>query len=142
MDMNKCFFLRKEDRAPKWHVIDASNEILGRLSTQVADLLRGKGKPEFTPHTDSGDYVILLNCEKVKLTGDKWRDKMYESYSGWRSGLKKASAEKVFQKDPTFLLTHAVKGMLPKNKLTAQMMKRLKVYVGNEHPHTAQMMTK
>ena len=139
MDMNKCFFLRNQDRQPQWHVIDASDEILGRLATRVADLLRGKGKTQFTPHADCGDYVVLLNCEKVKMTGDKWTNKVYESYSGWRGGLKQRSAEKVFEKDPTFILTHAVKGMLPKNKMSDKIMKRLKVYVGNQHPHSAQI---
>ena len=141
MDMNKCFFLRKEDRKPQWHVIDASNQVLGRLATQVADILRGKDEPEFTPHTDSGDYVVITNCEKIKLTGNKWEDKIYASYSGWRGGLKQKTAKDVFQQDPTKLVKFAVKGMLPKNKLSNQIVKKLKVYAGDKHPHEAQVST-
>jgi len=139
MDMNKTFMMRKEDRDPKWHVIDASDRVLGRLSTEVADLLRGRTKPEYTPHTDNGDYVVILNAEKIKLTGAKWRDKIYRFYSGWRGGLKERSAREMFKKDHAFLITHSVKGMLPKNKLSSQMIKRLKVYPGDEHPHAAQV---
>jgi large subunit ribosomal protein L13 len=142
MDMNKCFFLRKEDRQPAWHVIDASDRVLGRLATQVALILRGKNKPEFTPHTDTGDYVIITNCEKIVLTGDKWKGKIYRSYSGWRGGLKEPSAEEVFKKDPTLLVKYAVKRMLPKSILGRDLIQKLKVYVGDKHPHTAQLATK
>jgi len=142
MSMNKTFFLRKEDCKPKWLVIDASDKILGRLATQVADLLRGKGKAEFTPHTNCGDYVVIINCEKIKLTGNKWKDKVYKTYSGWRGGLKEKTAEEVFEKDPTKIIRLAVKRMLPKNKLSNEVIKRLKVYEGGEHPHTAQLNTK
>lgn len=137
--MNKSFVLRKEDRAPKWRVVDASGKILGRLATEVADALRGKDKPEYTPHTDSGDYVIVTNCEKIVLTGNKMKDKIYASYSGWTSGLKERSAEEVMKKDPTRIIHAAVKGMLPKNRLSSQVLKKLKVYVGDEHPHKAQL---
>jgi len=140
MDMNKAFFLRKEDRNPNWHVVDATDQILGRLSTQVADLLRGKTKAEYTPHTDTGDYVIITNCEKIKLTGNKWSDKIYATYSGWRGGKKEVSAEKLFEKDPRRLISYAVRGMLPKNKINRQVLKKLKVYVGGEHPHQAQVL--
>lgn len=139
MDMNKAFFLRKEDRNPQWHVIDATDQVLGRLCTQVADLLRGKTKAEYTWQTDAGDYVVITNCEKIKLTGDKWQDKTYVSFSGWRSGRKEITAEKLFEKDPRRLVEHAVRGMLPKNKLNRQVLKKLKVYVGGEHPHQAQV---
>ena len=135
--MNKTFMLRKEDRKPQWHVIDASDMILGRLSTRIADLLRGTLKSDYTPHTDNGDYVVIVNCDKIKLTGNKWTDKVYKSYSGWRSGLKEQSAQCVFEKDPTRLIRFAVKGMMPKNRLSRQMIKRLKIYVGPEHPHRA-----
>ena len=138
MDMNKSFVLRKEDRSPEWHVIDASGKVLGRLATHVADVLRGKDRPEYTPHTDSGDYVVIINCDKIVLTGNKWKDKIYRSYSGWRSGLKERSAREVFEKDPTRIIRAAVKGMLPKNKLNRQIIKKLKIYVGSEHPHKAQ----
>lgn len=138
MDMNKCYFLSKENRAPKWRVIDASGQVLGRLSTQIADALRGKDKPEYTPHTDSGDYVVVINCDKVVLTGNKWEDKIYPFFSGWRSGLKEFRAKDLQKKDPTLIVKLAVKRMLPKNKLSAQVLKKLKIYVGSEHPHKAQ----
>lgn len=139
MDMNKSYVLRKEDREPAWRVIDASGKVLGRLSTEIADVLRGKDKPEFTPHTDSGDYVVITNCEKIVLTGKKWTDKMYPSYSGHRGGLSEASAQEVFNKDPRQLIILAVKRMLPKNRLSREILRKLKVYVGNEHPHKAQV---
>ncbi len=141
MDMNKSFFLKKEDRTPQWHLIDASDKILGRLATQVADILRGKDKAEYTPHTDGGDYVVITNCEKIMLTGDKLENKIYRSHSGWMSGLKERTAKEVQAKDPTELVKHAVKGMLPKNKLSRQIIKKLKVYVGDNHPHAAQIAT-
>lgn len=139
MDMNKTFFLRTEDCDAKWHVIDASDKVLGRLATEVANLLRGKGKAEFTPHANCGDYVVVVNCEKIKLTGDKWKQKEYKRYSGWRSGLKTITAEKLFDKDPTKLVQFAVKNMLPKNRLSRVVLKRLKTYSKGEHPHTAQV---
>lgn len=139
MDMNRSFVLKKEARDPQWRVIDASGKSLGRLATNVSDILRGKDKPEYTPHTDSGDYVVVINCDKVVLTGNKWRDKIYRSYSGWRSGLKERSAQEVFEKDPTQLVKLAVKRMLPKNRLSRQIIKKLKIYTGSEHPHSAQV---
>jgi len=139
MDMNKSFVLKKEICKPKWQVFDASGQVLGRLATQVATVLRGKDNPEYTPHTDSGDYVIITNCEKIVLTGNKWEDKIYSHFSGWRSGLKECSAQELFKKDPTLLITKAVEGMLPDNKLNRKIIKKLKVYVGNEHPHKAQL---
>lgn len=139
MDMNKSFYLKKEQRAPQWHVVDATDKVLGRLSTEVADLLRGKKMPWFTPSTDSGDYVVVTNCDKIKLTGNKWADKLYTTYTGWRSGQKERTAEQVFKRDPRDIIIHAVKGMLPKNKLNRAIIKKLKVYVGGEHPHQAQV---
>ncbi len=136
MDMNKSFVLRKEDRKPEWHVIDVSDKILGRVCTRIADLLHGTHKVDFTPHTDNGDYVVVINCKKVKLSGKKWKDKMYSRYSGYRGGLKERSAEEVFKKDPAQLFYLAIKGMLPKNRQSRQMIKRLKVYAGSEHPHS------
>ena len=141
MDMNRCLFVKKEVRAPKWRLVDASGKILGRLATEIADALRGKDKASYTPHTDAGDYVIVTNCEKIILTGNKWEDKIYSSFSGWRSGLKELSANEVFKKDPTLIVQYAVKGMLPKNKLSRQVIKKLKVYVGTDHPHKAQVET-
>ena len=139
MDMNKSFMLRKEDRAPKWHLIDATDKVLGRLSTEIANRLRGKDKPEFTPHADAGDYVVVINCTKIKLTGKKWTDKVYHFYSGWRSGLKSRTAEELSKRDPSRLIMHSVKGMLPKNKLSDKLIAKLKVYPGTEHPHKAQI---
>ena len=137
--MNKSFVLRKEDRDPKWRVVDASGKILGRLATEVADILRGKDKPEYTPHTDAGDYVVVTNCDKFVFTGKKMKDKIYSSYSGWTSGLKERSAEEVMKRVPKRIIYLAVKGMLPKNKLSSQVLKKLKIYVGDEHPHKAQL---
>ncbi|MBM3894078.1 50S ribosomal protein L13 [Candidatus Dependentiae bacterium] len=140
--MNKAFFLHKEDRAPRWHVLSAKGKVLGRLATEIADLLRGKGKPEFTAHTDSGDYVVVTDCEAVDLTGNKWEGKTYSRYSGYKSGLKVETARQVLAKRPTDLVYKAVKGMLPKNKLSDQVLSKLRVYVGGEHPHIAQVGTK
>lgn len=112
---------------------------MGRLCTQIADILRGKDKATYTPHTDSGDYVVVTNCEKIVLTGNKWDDKIYARFSGWRGGLKEPSAKEVFAKDPSRLIMQGVKGMLPKNKLNRQVLKKLKIYVGSEHPHQAQL---
>lgn len=142
MDMNKSFVLRteaysKHDQA--WHVVDASDKVLGRLATQITEMLRGKDNPMFTPHADSGVYVVVVNCEKIKLTGDKLNSKMYATYSGWRSGLKETSAKDMLAKDPSSLIMLAVRGMLPKNKLSRQLLKKLRVYAGNEHPHQAQV---
>ena len=139
MDMNKTFFLRKEDRTPEWHVIDASEQPVGRIATQAADLLRGKNKPTYTPHTDNGDYVVITNCANIKLTGNKWEDKEYVRYSGWRSGRKVATAKEVHAKDQTQIMRAAVEGMLPKNRLSRQIIKKLKVYAGSEHGHSAQV---
>jgi large subunit ribosomal protein L13 len=139
MDMNKVFFLKKEDRKPLWHVIDATDKVLGRLCTEVADILRGKDKSNYTSHTDGGDYVVITNCTKIRLTGDKMKQKMYASYSGYRSGLKLVAARDMMVKKPEFLIWHAVKGMLPKNKLNRQILKKLKVYPGDEHPHRGQI---
>ena len=137
--MNKSFVLKKELHVPGWRLFDATDQVLGRLATQVADILRGKDSPEYTPHTDSGDYVIITNCEKIKLTGNKMRDKQYVSYSGWSGGRKISTAQQVMEKDPRRIVKSAIKGMLPKNKLNRQIIKKLKLYVGNKHPHTAQM---
>ena len=141
MDMNKAYVLKKELRAPQWHLIDATDKVLGRLATEIAFKLRGKDRACFTPHTDSGDYVVIINCEKVKLTGNKWADKIYNRYSGWRSGLKSITAEQMRDKKPADLFHLAVYGMMPKNKLTDVLVKKLKVYAGSEHPHAAQIET-
>jgi large subunit ribosomal protein L13 len=138
MDFNKTFFLKNEEKAPAWHLIDAQGQVLGRLATEITDILRGKNVPTFTPQTDSGDYVVVINAEKIKLTADKMDTKIYATYSGWIGGLKELTAREVMKKNPAHLIEHAVKGMLPKNKLSRQVIKKLKVYAGSEHPHTAQ----
>jgi large subunit ribosomal protein L13 len=122
----------------KWHVIDADGAVLGRLAAKVANVLRGKNKPVYTPHLDAGDFVVVINAEKVVLTGKKENQKSYMSYSGWRGGEKRRSAAQIRQKHPERLITHAVKGMIPKNRLGQVLLTKLKVYKGAEHPHAAQ----
>lgn len=138
MDFNKSFRLRKEDSNPQWRIVDAEGQILGRLATKIADTLRGKNKPNYTPHTDGGDYVIVINADKIKLTGDKWQGKIYDRYTGYIGGYKTMTAQELREKHPIKLVEKAVKGMLPKNKLNRQIYKKLKVYAGAEHPHEAQ----
>lgn len=137
--MNKSFVLKNEDCTHEWRIIDATDRILGRLATEIAVILRGKDKPSFTPHSNGGDYVVVINSEKVKLTGKKQEQKIYRSYSGWMGGQKERSVAQVLDKDPTFVIKHAVKGMLPKNKLSDAQIKRLKIYTGDKHPHSAQI---
>jgi len=122
----------------KWHVIDADGAVLGRLAVQVADILRGKNKPVYTAHLDAGDFVIVVNAEKVRLTGKKETDKEYMSYSGWKGGEKYSSVEQVRARHPELLIEHAVKGMIPKNRLGRQLLTKLKVFKGPKHPHEAQ----
>ena len=118
----------------KWHVIDADGAVLGRLAVQVANVLRGKNKPVFTPHLDAGDFVVVINAEKVILTGKKETEKFFMSYSGWKGGERYRSVAEVREKHPENLIMHAVKGMVPKNRLGRRMMTKLKVYKGSEHP--------
>lgn len=122
----------------KWYVIDAEGMVLGRLATRVASILRGKNKPTFTPNVDTGDYVIVINCDKVVLTGKKLEQKMYRHHSGYVGGLKEETAKDVLAKKPVFMVAHAIKGMLPKNALGRQMFKKCKLYTGSEHNHEAQ----
>jgi len=122
----------------EWYVIDATNEVLGRLASQVAKILRGKNKPCFTPHADCGDYVIVINADKVKLTGKKMTDKVYVRHTGYPGGQRFATPADYLVKKPTFLVEKAVKGMLPKTRLGEHILKNLKVYAGAEHPHAAQ----
>lgn len=121
-----------------WYVIDASECVLGRLASFVASRLRGKHKPIYTPHVDTGDHIIVINAEKVALTGKKWNDKLYHRHSGYMGGLKSMTAKQVLEKRPEDLLICAVRGMLPKNRLGRKILKKLKVYAGPEHPHEAQ----
>jgi large subunit ribosomal protein L13 len=131
--------IKKEDVESAWFVADAEGKILGRFASEVAKILRGKHKPTFTPHVDSGDHVVVVNAEKIQVKGaNKPQQKVYTRYSGYPSGLKKQSFEDAMEKRPTFALEHAIKGMLPHNKLGRQMLKKLRVYAGTEHPHEAQ----
>ena len=121
-----------------WHVIDAVGAVLGRLAVQVADILRGKNTPVFTPHLDAGGFVVVINAEKVRVTGKKETDKEFMSYSGWKGGEKYRSVAQVRASQPEQLIHHAVKGMIPKNRLGRQLLTKLKVYTGPNHPHAAQ----
>ena len=123
----------------KWHVIDADGAILGRLAAQVANILRGKNKPVYTPHLDAGDFVVVINAEKVRVTGKKETGKEFMSYSGWKGGEKFRTVAQVRERTPERLITHAVKGMIPKNRLGDRLLTKLKVYKGDKHPHAAQM---
>lgn len=122
----------------KWYVIDAADQTLGRLSTEVANVLRGKKKPIFTPHIDTGDYVIVINADKVKVTGKKLDQKIYYRHSDYVGGMKETKLKEMLQKKPEYVINHAVKGMLPKGPLGRQMITKLHVYAGPEHPHAAQ----
>lgn len=121
-----------------WYVVDATNKTLGRLAAEIAHRLRGKHKPEYTPHVDTGDYIVVINAEKVAVSGNKEKDKTYYSYTGYIGGLKSISLEKLREKAPERILEKAVVGMLPKNPLGREMARKLKVYAGETHPHTAQ----
>ncbi len=138
IEMTKSYVAKKEEVQPQWYIVDAAGKSAGRLAVKLADMLRGKGKPTFTPHVDCGDFVVVINAEKVKLTGAKDTQKIYKKFTGYVGGLKQHSAATVREKDPTRIITQAVRGMLPKNKLSAQVIKKLKVYAGAEHPHGAQ----
>ena len=129
---------RAEEVEHDWYVIDAADQTLGRLSTRIAKVLRGKHKATFTPHVDTGDYVVVINAEKIKLTGKKLDQKMYHAYSGYPGGLRSRSARELLSTYPERVIQSAVKGMLPKNRLNRQVFKKLKVYAGAEHPHGAQ----
>ena len=134
----KTFSAKPTDVERKWHVIDAKDAILGKVAVKAATLLRGKDKPIFTPHIDTGDFVIVINAEKVKLTGNKRSAKRYYSYSGYFGGLKSKNAETMLEEKPEYVIRHAVKGMLPKNRLGRSALSKLKIYAGAEHPHAAQ----
>jgi large subunit ribosomal protein L13 len=122
----------------KWHVIDANGAVLGRLAVQIADTLRGKNKPVYTPHLDAGDFVVVINAEKVAVTGKKETAKQFMTYSGWKGGERYKSVAQVRARTPEKLITHAVRGMVPKNRLGRKLMTKLKVYRGDKHPHAAQ----
>ncbi len=134
----KTFSAKPQDVKRDWYVIDAEGLVLGRLATEIARRLRGKHKPEYTPHIDTGDYIVVINAEKVRVTGNKQQDKMYYSHTGYPGGLKSINFDKLMQKAPQQIIEKAVKGMLPKGPLGRAMFKKLKVYAGTEHRHVAQ----
>ncbi len=134
----KTYMAKKESIDRKWWIIDAQDKVVGRLAAKIATILRGKNKAIFTPHVDTGDFVVVINADKVRFTGRKMEDKMYYHHSGYMGGIKEISAKKLLEKKPEEIIKKAVKGMLPKNKLGRQMFKKLKIYTGTEHPHIAQ----
>jgi large subunit ribosomal protein L13 len=137
--MQKTYTPKKEDLDDqKWYIIDAQDKVVGRMATKIADTLRGKNKPIFTPHMDCGDYVVVINAEKIKFTGAKMDQKMYYHHSGFKGGLKSVPAKKMLEEKPTKIMEEAVRNMLPNNKLRKHFMSKLKVFVGTEHPHDAQ----
>lgn len=133
----KSYIAKPAEVERKWYVIDAEDKTLGKIASEVASILRGKKKPIYTPHVDTGDYVIVINAEKVRVTGKKEEQKIYKSHSGYPGGLKETTLRELRAKKPEEIIRHAVKGMMPKGKLGRQMFKKLKVYAGPEHPHTA-----
>ncbi len=134
----KTFVAKPESVQRDWYVVDAEGKTLGRLATEIASRLRGKHKAEYTPHVDTGDYIIVVNCEKIAVTGNKAADKMYHAHTGFPGGLKSISFEKLIEKAPERVIQSAVKGMLPKGPLGRAMFRKLKVYAGSEHQHAAQ----
>jgi large subunit ribosomal protein L13 len=134
----KTYQAKKEEVEHQWYLVDAQGKVLGRLATELAKILRGKNKPIYTPHVDTGDFVIVVNAGKVALTGKKMKDKIYYHHTGYPGGIREMSAEKLLAKKPTEMIRIAVKGMLPKNSLGRQMFQKLKVYAGAKHPHEAQ----
>lgn len=134
----KTYMPKQADVQKKWYVVDADGRVLGRLATAVADTLRGKRKPTYAPHVDTGDFVIVVNAEKIHVTGRKAEQKEYDSYSGYPSGRKVRSYQDVLKKHPERIIEHAVRGMLPRNRLGRAMFRKLKVYAGPDHPHAAQ----
>ena len=134
----KTYQAKKEELEHQWYLVNAEGKVLGRLATELAKMLRGKSKPSFTPHVDTGDFVIVVNAEKVVLTGKKMKDKIYYHHTGYPGGLKEINAEKLLAKKPTEVLRTAVKGMLPKTTLGREMLRKLKIYAGPNHPHEAQ----
>ncbi|MCL2493092.1 MAG: 50S ribosomal protein L13 [Clostridiales bacterium] len=136
--MNGSFIAKPQEVEHKWYLIDAEGKTLGRLASEAASILRGKRKPIFTPHIDTGDYVIVINAEKVEVTGKKRKEKIYKRHTGYPGGLKELSFEKLQARNPEEIIRHAIKGMMPDGRLGRAMYKKLKVYAGAEHPHAAQ----
>lgn len=136
--MRTTYMAKPNEVERKWHIIDAEGQTLGRLATEAASLIRGKHKPQFTPHVDTGDFVVVINADKIVLTGNKLQDKKYYRHSGYTGGLKVTTAQEMLNKRPERMIEKAVHGMLPKNRLGERMKLKLKVYAGAEHPHQAQ----
>jgi large subunit ribosomal protein L13 len=134
----KTYVAKPDDRQRDWVLVDASGQTLGRLATQIADVLRGKRKPEYTPHIDTGDFVIVVNAEKISVTGKKLTDKLYRRHSGYPGGLKTRTLQEQLDRRPEEVIRKAVKGMLPRNRLARRQITKLKVYAGPDHPHVAQ----
>lgn len=134
----KTYTLTPKDIHREWFVVDASDKVLGRLASQIAHRLRGKHKPEFAHHMDNGDFIVVINCEKIRVTGTKMADKKYYRHTGYIGGIKETNLETLLATKPHLVLMHAVKGMLPKNRLGRAMLKKLRIYAGPEHPHVAQ----
>ena len=134
----KSYIAKPQEVERKWYILDAEGQTLGRLASEAASILRGKKKPIYTPHVDCGDYVIIINAEKIEVTGKKRKEKIYKRHTGYPGGLKEITFEKLLEKQPEEILRHAVKGMLPKGPLGREMAKKLKVYAGAEHKHEAQ----
>ncbi|MCR9205842.1 MAG: 50S ribosomal protein L13 [Halobacteriovoraceae bacterium] len=138
MYTQKSFVLKPADAEKKWYLVNAEGKTVGRIATQIADILRGKNNPQYTPHTDSGDFVVVVNAEKVVFTGNKLDDKIYYRHSGYVGGLKERTAREQLERQPTKVLMSAVKGMLPKSSLGRKQLTKLKVFAGTEHEHEAQ----
>jgi large subunit ribosomal protein L13 len=136
--MMKSYMARPLEVERRWYVVDAEGRTLGRLATEIARILRGKNKPQYTPHVDTGDFVVVVNAEKVVVTGKKAEQKVYRRHSGYPGGLKETSYERMMERRPTEILRRAVKGMMPKTRLARQQLRKLKIYAGPEHPHAAQ----
>src|SRR5262245_21779927 len=134
----RTIMAKKETVERKWFVIDATNQVVGRLAVQIANILRGKHRPDYTPHCDTGDFVIVINADKVRFTGKKWESQTHSSYSHYPGGLKVVSAKEMLKRRPTFILEQAVKRMVPRSRLGRQQMTKLKLYAGPKHPHQAQ----
>ena len=134
----KTYSAKPESVQREWFIVDAAEQTLGRLATEIALRLKGKHKPEYTPHVDTGDYIVVINADKIRVTGNKTTDKMYYRHTGYPGGLRSISFDKLLDHKPEMIIEQAVKGMLPKNPLGRDMYRKLKVYAGSEHPHTAQ----
>ena len=139
---SKTYVAKATDRDRQWILVDANGLTLGRLATQIADLIRGKRKPEYTPHVDTGDFVVVINAEKISVSGNKMKEKMYRRHTGYPGGLRERTLEEMLERRPEEVIRQAVRGMMPRNRLARQQLTKLKVYAGTDHPHVAQKPTK